>query len=217
MNNVQPVSASFFQRPTHELAQVLLGMLLVKQSSSGTASGWIVKTEVYRGPEDRAAHSYENRRTPRTEVMFGPPGYAYTYVMHTHCLLNIVCGQVDKPEVVLIRAIEPCDGIPLMVERRPHAKRERDLANGPGKLTKALGIAMTDYGTPLFERPLFIATGKQVDTVAIGPRIGIDNSGEAKLYPWRYWAYGNPFVSRSVTQITEIREATRCWNKLLRS
>lgn len=202
---IAPVSVSFFQRPVHELAQALIGMLLVKEAESGTASGWIVETEAYIGPEDRAAHSYGNRRTPRTEVMFGPPGYAYTYEMHTHCLLNVVSGGIGKPEVVLIRAIEPCTGIHLMRERRGIHKNERELANGPGKLTKALGIVKGDYGRPLFERPLYIATGKEIGAIAVGPRIGIDNSGEAKDYPWRYLEYGSQFASKMKAKITEIR------------
>lgn len=193
---IKPVTAAFFDRPTHELARALLGMLLVKETEAGTSSGWIVETEAYQGPEDRAAHSFGNRRTPRTEVMFGPPGYAYTYEMHTHCLLNVVSGGIDQPEVVLIRAIEPCEGITLMHKRRGLDKKIRELTNGPGKLTKALGIEKGDYGTPLFERPLFIAAGRHVDAIAAGPRIGIDNSGEAKYYPWRYWEYGSPFLSK---------------------
>ncbi|MFD0713211.1 DNA-3-methyladenine glycosylase [Paenibacillus sp. GCM10027626] len=202
---LQPVSASFFELPTQELAQALLGMVLVKTTRDGTASGWIVETESYIGPEDRAAHSYGNRRTPRTEVMFGPAGHAYTYEMHTHCLLNVVSGRVNQPEVVLIRAIEPYTGIHLMRERRGPGKTDRELTNGPGKLTKALGITKADYGHPLFEEPLYIASGKHIDSIAIGPRIGIDNSGDAKHYPWRYWEHQNPFVSKPVTNVTEIR------------
>jgi DNA-3-methyladenine glycosylase len=193
----EPVSASFFQRPLHELAQALLGMLLIKETDSGITAGWIVETEAYCGPDDRAAHSYGNRRTPRTEVMFGPPGYAYTYEMHTHCLMNVVCGDIGKPEAVLIRAVEPSTGIPLMQERRGANKQLRELANGPGNLTKALGIVKADYGRPLFEPPLYIASGRQVDKIAVGPRIGIASSGEAQYYPWRYWEYASPFVSKS--------------------
>ncbi|KZE74859.1 3-methyladenine DNA glycosylase [Paenibacillus elgii] len=192
----QPVTASFFQQPTLELARSLLGMLLVKETEAGTASGWIVETEAYIGPGDRAAHSFGNRRTARTEVMFGPPGHAYTYVMHTHCLLNVVSGPVDHPEVVLIRAVEPYTGTDLMYERRGRDRKERDLTSGPGKLTKALGITMGDYGRPLFESPLCIAEGKAFGPVETGTRIGIENSGEAREYPWRFWIGGNRFVSK---------------------
>ncbi|RXT03602.1 DNA-3-methyladenine glycosylase [Ammoniphilus sp. CFH 90114] len=196
MSLCQPLDRSFFQLPTLELAKSLLGMLLVKETESGTASGWIVETEAYIGPLDRAAHSFGNRRTPRTEVMFGPPGYVYTYVMHTHCLVNVVSGREGNPEAVLIRAVEPCTGIELMFERRGKDKQLPDLTNGPGKLTKALGIVKEDYGSPIFEPPLYIAEGKKIHSIEAGPRIGIDNSGEAKDYPWRFWVSGNRFVSR---------------------
>ncbi|KUO60447.1 MAG: 3-methyladenine DNA glycosylase [Gracilibacter sp. BRH_c7a] len=192
----QPIDRSFFQLPTLSLARALLGMLLVKETELGTASGWIVETEAYIGPEDRAAHSYGNRRTKRNEVMFGPPGYIYTYVMHTHCLINVVSGEIGRPEAVLIRALEPCSGVDLMFERRGKEKKKQDLTNGPGKLTKALGIVKEDYGRAIFESPLFIAEGKEIESIADGPRIGIDNSGEAKDYPWRFWLEGNRFVSK---------------------
>ncbi|MBP1990136.1 DNA-3-methyladenine glycosylase [Paenibacillus eucommiae] len=191
-----PVDAQFFQKPTLDLARSLLGMLLVKETELGTASGWIVETEAYIGPEDRAAHSFGNRRTPRTEVMFGPPGYVYTYEMHRHCLVNVVRGMVGNPEAVLIRAIEPFTGIELMYERRGADKKKQELANGPGKLTKSLGIVKEDYGRPFFEGPLFIAEGRAIQSVKAGPRIGIGNSGEAKHYPWRFWEEGSPFVSK---------------------
>ncbi|OLO26867.1 3-methyladenine DNA glycosylase [Alkalihalophilus pseudofirmus] len=193
----KPIHASFFEQPTLILAKALLGKRIVKETAEGDASGWIVETEAYMGPGDQAAHSFNYRRTNRTEVMFGPPGYVYTYVMHTHCLVNVVSGEVDHPEAVLIRAVEPCTGIELMYKRREKAKKERDLTSGPGKLTKALGIIKEDYGRPFFERPLFIAEGKEIklEEIAAGPRIGIENSGEAKHYPWRFFIKGNPFVS----------------------
>ncbi len=192
----KPVSASFFQQETLELAQSLLGKLLVKETESGTASGWIVETEAYKGPMDRAAHSFNNRRTKRTEVMFSEAGSVYTFVMHTHCLVNVVSSGTGSPEAVLIRAVEPHTGIDLMYERRGEEKKERELTNGPGKLTKALGIEKSDYGRRFFERPLFIAEGEDPASISAGPRIGIDNSGEAKDYPWRFWISGNRFVSK---------------------
>lgn len=193
---MQPVDSSFFGRSALELAPALLGMLLVKETPVGTASGWIVETEAYAGPEDRAAHSFGNRRTARTEVMFGRPGFAYIYEMHTHTLLNVVAGEEGMPEAVLIRAVEPCAGIDLMYARRGAVKKERDLTSGPGKLARALGIVKADYGKPLYEPPLFIAQGRATGTVMAGPRIGIDNSGEARDYPWRFWELGNPYVSK---------------------
>lgn len=187
---------SFYQQPTLELAQSLLGKLLVKETAEGTVAGWIVETEAYLGSKDRAAHSFGNRRTKRTEVMFGEPGNTYTYVMHTHCLFNVVSGKLDEPEAVLIRAVEPSMGIELMYQRRGEDKKEIELTNGPGKLTKAFGIVKEDYGHPLCEQPLYIAEGRSVAKMSSGPRIGIDNCGEAKYYPWRFWEEGNRFVSK---------------------
>lgn len=190
------LSKSFYLQPTLELAQSLLGKLLIKETEEGLASGWIVETEAYIGPGDQAAHSFGNRRTKRTEVMFGPAGITYTYVMHTHCLVNVVSGQIDQPEAVLIRAVQPKDGLDLMYKRRSKVKRDFDLTNGPGKLTKALAITMEDYGHSLTESPLYIAEGNIVTDISKGPRIGIDNSGEAKEYPWRFWLTGNHYLSR---------------------
>lgn len=192
----KPLPETFYRLPTLLLAQSLLGKLLVKETPEGLASGYIVETEAYIGPGDQAAHSYNNRRTPRTEVLFGPPGFTYTYVMHTHCLVNVVSGEIGQPEAVLIRAVEPCHGTQLMFERRGTNKGIRDLTSGPGKLTKALGISKEDYGHPLTEPPLYIATGIDPKTISSGPRIGINNSGEAKDYPWRYWITNNGYVSR---------------------
>ena len=189
------LSAEFYEQPTLELAKSLLGCELVKETEKGTASGYIVETEAYIGPGDRAAHSFNNKRTQRTEVMFGLPGYVYTYVMHTHCLVNVVSGEVDHPEAVLIRAVEPVEGIDLIHERRGD-KKEKDFTNGPGKLTKALGIIKSDYGHPLDQSPLYIKKGYPPEHISQGKRIGIDNSGEARDYPWRFWITENMFVSR---------------------
>lgn len=185
----------FYARPTLELARNLLGKMLVKVTDEGVASGIIVETEAYLGAEDQAAHSYRNRRTKRTDIMFGKPGHVYTYAMHTHCLVNVVSAAEGNPQAVLIRAVEPYSGVELMLERRPVDKRV-NLTNGPGKLTKALGINMGDYGRPFFEPPLFIAEGFQAENIAVGPRIGIGNAGEAKHYPYRFWIADNPFRSR---------------------
>ena len=190
-----PLSKDFYQTSSLELAKKLLGCLLIKESSEGIASGIIVETEAYMGPIDQAAHSYNNRRTKRTEIMFQEAGHIYTYVMHTHCLVNIVCNEVDIPEAVLIRAVEPAQGIELMMKRRNQTSLI-NLTNGPGKLTKALGISMEDYGHVSWLPPLYITEGIKPTNIAIGPRIGIENSGEAKDYPWRFWIEDNPYVSR---------------------
>ncbi|MDP4105011.1 MAG: DNA-3-methyladenine glycosylase [Bacillota bacterium] len=194
-NEIVPVLTSFFQMSTIDLAQSLLGCVLVKETPEGMAAGYIVETEAYMGPIDRAAHSYQNRRTKRTEIMFAEAGHVYTYQMHTHCLINVVSAGIDEPEAVLIRALEPLFGIELMTARRGMTT-QRNLTNGPGKLTKALGITMSDYGRVFWEPPLFISKGITPASISQGKRIGIENTGEAKDYPWRFWVSGNPYVSR---------------------
>jgi DNA-3-methyladenine glycosylase len=191
----KPLDPAYYHQPTLDLARALLGKLLVKDTANGRISGWVVETEAYMGVEDQAAHSYRGRRTPRTEIMFGPPGFAYIYEMHTHCLMNVVSGEVQQPHAILIRGIEPYEGIDNMYKHRSKVKRHIELTNGPGKLTKAMGIHKGDYGQPLFKGPLFIAEGKSPASIKAGPRIGIDNSGDAKHYPWRFWIEGNPYVS----------------------
>lgn len=194
-NGPVPLPESFYWLPTLELAQALIGCLLVKETEAGTASGYITETEAYMGPEDRAAHSFGNRRTKRTEIMFAGPGRVYTYQMHTHTLVNVVSGPPEKPEAILIRAVEPAEGTELMHERRGLADI-RKLTNGPGKLCKALGITMEDYGLSFTKPPLFIAQGRTPKAIASGPRVGIDGSGEAKHYPWRFSEAGSRFLSR---------------------
>ncbi|MFX3617736.1 MAG: DNA-3-methyladenine glycosylase [Sporolactobacillus sp.] len=191
----QPLRQSFYNQPTLELAQSLLGCLLVKETTEGITSGYIVETEAYMGAGDRAAHSFGNRRTKRTEIMFGPAGHVYTYVMHRHTLINVVSGPVDNPQVVLIRALEPFEGLDQIRQRR-HDRQRAEWTNGPGKLTEALGITREDYGHSLTEWPLYIAQGQCPESVSTGPRIGIENSGDARLVPWRFWVTDHFCVSR---------------------
>ncbi|WP_112179531.1 MULTISPECIES: DNA-3-methyladenine glycosylase [Paraliobacillus] len=187
----------FYQQPTLELAKKLLGCVLVKETTEGNAAGIIVETEAYIGPDDQASHSYLNRRTKRTEAMFSKPGTTYMYSMHTHSLFNVVSGKVNQPEAVLIRAVEPTFNLELMRTRRPKITKDKQLTNGPGKLTKALSITMDDYGHQLNHSPLWIARPHtSVSSIQTGPRIGIDNAGDATNYPWRFWIKGNSFVSR---------------------
>lgn len=194
----KPLDKEFYSQPTLDLAKALLGCQLFKETPEGTASGIIVETEAYIGPGDRAAHSFGNRRTKRTEIMFGEPGITYMYTMHTHRLFNVVSGEKDHPEAILIRAVEPVDGQELMNKRRPKAKSQTQWTNGPGKLTQALGITMDDYGHPLDSSPLWISEGYKVnqDSISSGPRVGIHNSLEAVDYPWRFWISGNKFISK---------------------
>lgn len=192
MSHVLP--KSFYKQSTLELSQSLLGKHLVHESAEGTTIGRIVETEAYLGAVDQAAHSFNGKRTKRTEVMFGPPGIIYTYVMHTHCLFNIVSNDIGVPEAVLIRALEPLEGEELMEKRRN--KQGILLTNGPGKLTKAMGITMEAYGHDITKPPIYIVEGSSPTDIQVGPRIGIDNSGPAKDYPYRFWISGHNYVSK---------------------
>ncbi|RSK27717.1 DNA-3-methyladenine glycosylase [Bacillus sp. HMF5848] len=202
--------ATIFQLPTLELSKKLLGMELCHRIQGKTISGKIVEVEAYKGPEDKASHSYGGRRTARTEVMYGPPGYAYVYLIYgMHYCFNIVSGPTNKPEAILIRALQPTEGIEQMATFRKTnlVKRKdsyaltslRSLTNGPGKLAQALSITKELYGHKLTEPPLFIrGSGLIVDDneIASGPRINIDYAEEAVHYPWRFWIKNNPFVSK---------------------
>jgi DNA-3-methyladenine glycosylase len=179
------------------VARDAIGKILVHETAEGRVAGRIVEAEAYRGPEDRAAHSYGGRRTPRTEAMFGPPGFAYVffvYGMHWH--VNLVTTRDAAPHAVLIRAVEPLEGVELMAERRGLTPGAQNLANGPGKVCEAFGIDKRCYGLDLCKRPLFLSDGPR-GKLARSPRIGVDYAGEWAARPWRFFEAGNPFVSRA--------------------
>ena len=184
------LGVDFYARPVLEVAPDLLGCVL----RHGDTAGVIVETEAYHESEP-AAHSFIGL-TERNRVLFGPPGTAYVYRSYgIHALVNAVCGPDGVGEAVLIRALEPLDGIGTMFERRRVA-REVDLCNGPGKLSQALGASLAMNGTSLVDGPLQIAprppAWRDVRWVT-GPRIGISKATEL---PWRFCAVGAPSVSR---------------------
>ncbi len=181
----------FYTRPTVEVARDLLG----KELRHGSTSGIIVETEAYLGGDDLAAHSSRGI-TDRTRVIFGPPGHAYVYFIYgMYECLNLVAEPDGVPGCVLIRAVEPRDGVAEMQARRPKAKRIEDLASGPGKLTLALGITRALNGADVTRGPITvhdIGTG-EVDIVT-GPRVGITHCAD---WPLRFHIRGNRFVSRA--------------------
>lgn len=177
------------------VARDCIGAILVHDSPYGRLSGRIVEAEAYRGPLDRAAHSYGGRRTARTEVMFGPPGHAYVffvYGMHWH--FNLVTTREGAPEAVLIRAVEPLEGVELMAERRGLAADRRELTNGPGKLCQAFGIARELYGADLTRGPLFLAQGARCKVLR-SARVGVDYAGDWAEKPWRFYDPSSRYVS----------------------
>jgi DNA-3-methyladenine glycosylase len=190
------IPRSFYARPVLTVARDVIGKVLVARSAEGVVAGRIVEAEAYRGPEDRAAHSYGGRRTARTEVMFGPPGHAYVFFVYgMHYNFNLVTGSIGEPQAVLIRALEPLVGLDLMAARRGLPKEHSDLTNGPGKLCQALGIGRADYGVDLCKGRLFLTEGSTA-AVARSPRVGVDYAGAWAKKPWRFFERGNRCVSK---------------------
>jgi len=187
---------AFYARPVLSVARELIGKLLVHDTPEGRVSGRIVETEAYRGPDDRAAHSFGGRRTARTEVMYGPPGHAYVFFVYgMHWNFNVVTTGVGSPHAVLVRAVEPREGTALMALRRGLPESSVDLTNGPGKLCRAFGIDRSCYGVDLTSASLYLAEGSRV-RAARSPRIGVDYAGEWAALPWRFFDPASAFVSR---------------------
>jgi DNA-3-methyladenine glycosylase len=191
----------FYTRPNVvTVARELLGKLLVVPTLNGArVSGRIVEVEAYRGPQDRAAHSYGGRRTKRTETMYGIGGTVYVFFVYgMYYQFNVVTNDVDAPQAVLIRAVEPVEGIELM-RRRRHGQPDHNLTNGPGKLCIALGIDRKLDAADLLGERVWLEDARNIprSKIASGPRIGIDYAEEWKDKPWRFWIKDNPFVSRT--------------------
>lgn len=191
-----PLPRSFYARGVLTVARDVIGKVLVYETPNGVLAGRVVEAEAYRGPEDRAAHSFGGRRTARTEAMFGPPGHAYVffvYGMHFH--LNLVTTRVGAPHAVLLRAVEPLEGLSVMAERRGLGESDRNLTNGPGKLCRAFGIGKESYGVDLCAPPLYLSEGPR-GRIARSPRVGVDYAGSWAEKPWRFFEAENPWVSR---------------------
>jgi DNA-3-methyladenine glycosylase len=198
---VTTITQNFYAQPTLAVARQLLGQQLVREIDGQRLSARIVETEAYIGPTDTACHASKGR-TPRTEVMFGPPGRAYVYLVYgMHCMLNLVTEAKDFPAAVLIRAGEPVEGVEMMhANRRLKNPRPENLTNGPGKLCQALAIDRTlnnwdvTVGQTLWiEQDIFVAD----NLIATGPRIGIAYAQpQDRIAPWRFWLEENGFVSK---------------------
>jgi DNA-3-methyladenine glycosylase len=190
---------SFYQKDTITVARELLGKILVHESREGTTTGRIVETEAYRGPEDRAAHSSEGRRTARNEVMYGQKGLAYVYFIYgLYYCFNITAGNVPgKPEAVLIRALEPVAGEEIMAKRRGQQMKVDNLTNGPSKLCMAMGISKAQNKVDVTTSPLYIEDASLIPPIDIveTTRVGVDYSGDWKHNPWRFYIRNNRFVS----------------------
>jgi DNA-3-methyladenine glycosylase len=191
MSRPRRLSKAFFDRPVLEVAPELIGATFLCGVPGETAGGVIVEVEAYHQSEP-AAHSYGGP-TPRTAVMFGPPGYAYVYRSYgLHWCINFVCEGEGSASAVLIRALEPTQGLAAM-ERRRGMDAPRLLCSGPGRLTAALGITQAHNGLALDTAPFDILARTAKPDIAIGPRIGITKAAEL---PWRFGLKGSPFLSK---------------------
>ncbi|MBO8092842.1 MAG: DNA-3-methyladenine glycosylase [Prosthecochloris sp.] len=192
---MQRVSGEFFNMSALEMAAALLGMVMTHELSPGVfLRGRIVETEAYLGSGDEACHA-SRRKTKRNSVMFGPPGTLYVYFTYgNHYLLNIVTEPEGVAGAVLLRAMEPLEGIGIMRQHRGR-KHDHELMNGPGKLTRALGLTLEHNGTSLLGGPVFLEKGTPVrqEEISTSPRIGISKSTEL---PWRKFITGHPCVSK---------------------
>ena len=182
-----------------QIAEQLLGKLLVTRKDGIATSGRIVECEAYAGFPDKASHAFGGRRTKRNEVMYADGGLAYVYLCYgIHHLFNVVTHTKDTPHAILIRSLEPVKGIKDMLIRTSKNELDNTLTRGPGNVSKALGIHTDDTGTSLLGKSIFLLDDGFVydkREITTSPRIGVDYAGEDALLPYRFYIKGNPFVS----------------------
>jgi len=192
------ITKKFYTRPdVVTIARELLGKLLVTQFDGKLSSGIITETEAYEGITDKASHAYAGRRSERTEIMYRIGGTAYVYLCYgVHSLFNIVSNVEDIPHAILIRGITPVDGTQYMLERTGKTEILKDFSNGPGKVSKALGIHYSHTGLNLTKRPYRkfdsgiwledVGCSVNEEDIKVTPRIGVEYAGEDALRPYRF-------------------------------
>ena len=209
-----PLDVDFYRRDPHTLARDLLGRNLVRRTDAGIRRGRIVETEVYGGPHDPASHGDRGEPTERTESMFGPPGTAYVYTIYgMYQCFNVVAPAEQKAAAILVRAVEPMDGLEMMARDRGLVDRDDidelkdstigNLTTGPGKLCQAFDIGTSLDGATLDGPPLWLEPGEPAvdnadESIGASSRIGLNREtvGEAVDWPWRYTLQGSEFLSR---------------------
>lgn len=181
------------------IAKELLGKIVITNFNNELTSGRICETEAYAALVDKASHSYNNRRTPRNEHMYGQPGISYVYICYgMHQMLNVVTNKKGIPEAVLIRALEPIEGIDIMLKRTGKVKADRTLTRGPGNVAKALGIFKHHSGQPLEKGELMIGDDSTIvpdSAIGVSNRIGVEGAEADALLPYRFYIRTNPYVS----------------------
>ena len=192
----------YLSKNTAKIAHDLIGKLLVVPDSNGRrVSGMIVEVEAYLGVGDRAAHSFGGRRTNRNEVMYGPGGHVYVFFVYgMYHQLNFVTGPAEHPHAILIRGVEPVEGIEKMRERRGKMK-DTNLTSGPGKLAIAFNVDRDMNGEDLTGDRIWLEDYQKLSKkeIEIGERIGIDYAGDDAELPLRFWVNGSPFASKNRT------------------
>jgi DNA-3-methyladenine glycosylase len=182
-----------------QIAKELLGKVVVTKFNDSITSGRIVEVEAYNGIIDKASHAFDGRRTNRNEIMYANGGMAYVYLCYgIHHLFNVVTHTKETPHAILIRALEPIQGIDKMLKRVGKKKLDNTLTRGPGNLSKALGITTKQNGISLLSKDLFIGDDGfryKRNEIAASPRIGVDYAGKDALLPYRFFVKGNSFVS----------------------
>lgn len=197
---MKKLTADFYQRRNVlTVSKDLLGKILVSRWEGAETSGRIVEVEAYQGITDRASHAYGGRRTARNEIMYAQGGMAYVYLCYgIHHLFNVVTNNREVPHAILVRALEPLQGVQTMLQRTGKKKADHTLTRGPGNVSKAMGIHTGHSRLSLLGNELFIADDGfryRKAEMASSPRIGVDYAGEDALLPYRFYIKGNPFVS----------------------
>lgn len=197
------LSKDFYTRcDVLQIGKDLLGKYLVTHFDGQVTSGKIVETEAYRGPDDRACHAWNFRRTRRTEVMFGEGGVAYVYFIYgMHHMFNVVTGQAEMPHAILVRAIEPVDNVELMLKRRKMERLSRQLTAGPGVVCQALGIRTEHTGMNLWNGQGLIwiedrGEAFAEENIVASPRVGVDYAGECAAWDWRFRVKNSLWTSK---------------------
>lgn len=197
---MRKLTSEFYQRSdVLRVAKELLGKILVTKWDGIETSGRIVEVEAYRGVTDKASHAWGGRRTARNEIMYAEGGVAYIYLCYgIHHLVNVVTHTKDTPHAVLIRAVEPMKGVEQMLLRTGKKKADFTLTKGPGNVSRAFGLHISQSGWSLSSKDFFIADDNFVfmaREIGSSPRIGVDYAGEDALLPYRFYIKANPYVS----------------------
>ncbi len=200
MDNFKTIDLSIFlSEDILYLATYLLGKYLISHIDNEKVITKIVETEAYKAPYDKASHAYNHRRTKRTETMYATGGTSYVYLCYgLHNMLNVVTGPKEVAHAILIRAVEPIEGMDVIRQRRPKAKKYNQ-TNGPGKVCQALGITRKHNGLSLYDstNPVYIADNQNItaNNVIKSPRVGIAYAEECALWDWRFRIKDNPWTS----------------------